>query len=233
MHLSVAAGVAGTMAVTGTVVATMTHHPTSPRFKPIAYTPADRTDISSTQGKRDVHDAVLSRERAHQKRLAELRAKRRAEARRKAAAAKKRAEARQAAAEAARKRRQAAASSYSSSMSASAAHVLEIAAAQEGDTYVHGAAGPDQFDCSGFTQYVFGQVGIALPHSAAGQASMATPVSDPRPGDLVIVYNGSGGSVGHVAIYAGSGYWYEAANPDETVGKHRAWSTNVSYGRVL
>ena len=232
MHLSVAAGVAGTLAVTGTVVASVTHT-SSPRFKPVAYTPPDRTDIASAQGRRDVQQAVLTREQARAKRLAELRAKRRAEARRRAAA-KRRAEARAAAAAAAaQQEQQASATTYTSKMSATAQHVLEIAAEQEGDTYVYGAAGPDQFDCSGFTQYVFGQVGISLPHSAAEQASMATPVSDPQPGDLVFVYNGSGGSVGHVAIYAGGGYWYEAANPDETVGKHRAWSTNVSYGRVL
>ncbi|MDQ1617104.1 MAG: hypothetical protein QOJ60_3043 [Actinomycetota bacterium] len=230
MHLSVAAGVAGTMAITGTVVASVTHT-SAPRFKPVAYTPPDRTDINSVQGRQDVQQTVLAHERARQKRLAELRAKRRAEARRKAAA-ERRARAR-AAAEAAAAQQQVSAPTYSSSMSATAAHVLEIAAEQEGDTYVYGGAGPDQFDCSGFTEYVFGQVGISLPHSAAGQESMATPVSDPQPGDLVFVYNGSGGSVGHVAIYAGDGYWYEAANPDETVGKHRAWSTNVSYGRML
>ena len=116
---------------------------------------------------------------------------------------------------------------------ATAAHVLQIAAAQSGDSYSYGAAGPDSFDCSGFTQYVFGHVGISLPHSAAQQATIATPVSQPQPGDLVFVHNGGGGSIGHVAIYAGDGYWYEAANPNEPVGKHRAWSTNVTFGRVL
>ena len=118
-------------------------------------------------------------------------------------------------------------------MSASAAHVLELAAAQSGDSYSYGAAGPDSFDCSGFTAYVFGQVGISLPHSAADQSSIATPVSQPQPGDLVFVHNGGGGSIGHVAIYAGGGYWHEAAHPGQTVGKHRAWSTNVTFGRVL
>src|SRR5262249_53161444 len=108
-----------------------------------------------------------------------------------------------------------------------------IAAAHSGDAYVYGAAGPSAFDCSGFTMYVFGQVGISLPHSAAAQASIATPVSSPQPGDLVFVHNGSGGSISHVAIYAGGGYWYEAANPSMGVDKHAAWSSNVSYGRIL
>jgi peptidoglycan DL-endopeptidase CwlO len=47
------------------------------------------------------------------------------------------------------------------------------------------------------------------------------------------VHNGSGGSIGHVAIYAGGGYWYEASNPSQPVGKHPAWSSNVTFGRVL
>ena len=62
---------------------------------------------------------------------------------------------------------------------------------------------------------------------------MAPRSSSPQPGNLVFVHNGEGGSVGHVAIYAGNGYWYEASNPSTGVGKHRAWSSNVSYGRVL
>jgi cell wall-associated NlpC family hydrolase len=118
-------------------------------------------------------------------------------------------------------------------MSRSAANVLSIAAAQSGDRYVHGANGPDSFDCSGFTQYVFGKVGISLPHSSGAQRSMVSRISSPQPGDLVFVHNGGGGSVSHVAIYAGNGYWYEASNPSIGVGKHRAWSSNVSYGRVL
>ncbi|MEO7981598.1 MAG: NlpC/P60 family protein, partial [Sporichthyaceae bacterium] len=79
----------------------------------------------------------------------------------------------------------------------------------------------------------FAKMGISLPHSSAAQRSMVQSVSSPQPGDLVFVYNGGGGSIGHVAIYAGGGYWYEAANPSAGVGYHRAWTTNVSYGRVL
>jgi cell wall-associated NlpC family hydrolase len=41
-------------------------------------------------------------------------------------------------------------------------------------------------------------------------------------GDLVFVYNGGGGRVGHVAIYAGGGKWWEASNPRTGVGLHKA-----------
>ena len=120
-------------------------------------------------------------------------------------------------------------------MSASASHALQIARdAASGAYYAHGGAGPNGFDCSGFTMYVFCKMGISLPHSSAvAVGRWCSSVSSPQPGDLVFVYNGGGGSVGHVAIYAGGGYWWEAANPSVGVGYHRAWTTNVSYGRVL
>jgi peptidoglycan DL-endopeptidase CwlO len=226
MNISIAAGVAGTVAVTGTVVAVADDHPVKPRIKPVAFVASDSalTNATAQAQRRDAAAMVRMDQRLAAIKAAKLRAR----ARHRAAAKR--------AAKAHRAALRAAARSFSrvdEHMSASAAHVLQIAAAQSGDSYVYGAAGPDQFDCSGFTQYVFGKVGISLPHSAAQQATIATPVSQPQPGDLVFVHNGSGGSIGHVAIYAGGGYWYEAANPNEPVGKHRAWSTNVTFGRVL
>jgi cell wall-associated NlpC family hydrolase len=227
MNISIAAGVAGTVAVTGTVVATASDHSVSPRIKPVAFTNTDTGVASAAAQLQRQETAALARQ---DQRMAAIKAAhRRAVARHKAAA-------RRAARAAHRAAAQTASRSYTrvdEHMSATAAHVLEIAAAQSGDSYSYGAAGPDAFDCSGFTQYVFGHVGISLPHSAAGQATVATPVSQPQPGDLVFVHNGSGGSIGHVAIYAGGGYWYEASNPSQPVGKHPAWSTNVTFGRVL
>jgi cell wall-associated NlpC family hydrolase len=230
MHMSIAAGVAGTVAVTGTVVAVASDRPVHSRVKPVGFTAPD-TDVSSTAAVLAQHATVAQARQGREREAVKAHlqaAKRKADARHKAAAER---------AAAARTAQLAGASrSYSrvdEHLSSSAAHVLQLAAAQSGDSYSYGAAGPDAFDCSGFTQYVFGQVGISLPHSAAGQSSVAKPVSQPQPGDLVFVHNGGGGSIGHVAIYAGGGYWYEAANPGQTVGKHRAWSTNVTFGRVL
>jgi cell wall-associated NlpC family hydrolase len=226
MNIGIAAGVAGTVAVTGTVVAVAADTPVTPRIKPVAFTASD-TGVSSPLAEQLRQEA--SRQAQQDQRAAALRAaKRKAKARHHAAV--KRAKAARAA------RLHTASRSFSrvdEHMSASAAHVLQIAAAQSGDSYVYGAAGPGSFDCSGFTQYVFGKVGISLPHSAAAQSSMATGVSQPQPGDLVFVHNGGGGSVSHVAIYAGGGYWYEASRPGQPVGRDRAWSTNVTFGRVL
>lgn len=232
MNVSIAASVAGTVAVTGTVVAVASDQPARPRLRPVANS-HPISSMTSAANVRNLHDAVRA---AGQEREHQLARQRIAAAKKKAAA--KRAKARKRAAQRAAEARQYSTSSRSYSrvdehMSASAAHVLEIAAAQSGDHYAYGAAGPDSFDCSGFTQYVFSKVGISLPHSASAQYGVAQHVSSPQPGDLVFVYNGGGGSIGHVAIYAGGGYWYEASNPSQPVGKHRAWSTHVSYGRVL
>jgi cell wall-associated NlpC family hydrolase len=233
LHLGVAAGVAGTVAVTGTLVASAAPVPTTATQQKISPNlAASITTLSDQRAKQSAIQKQLAAQRAAE-------AKALAEAKKRKAAARRAAALRAAELRAAEARKKAAASRSNSftrtdeRMSASAAHVLSIAAAQEGDRYQYGAAGPDAFDCSGFTQYVFGKVGISLPHSSSAQRSVARRVSSPQPGDLVFVYNGDGGSIGHVAIYAGNGYWYEASNPSRPVGKHRAWSSNVSYGRVL
>jgi cell wall-associated NlpC family hydrolase len=237
VHISVAAGVASAVAFTGTVVAVASDQPARPHRhrvsveRPFA-APGQQAsmhlhragvlaDVSRAEA---LHRLAVARHRATVKREKA----RRAAAKR--AAAKRAAEARALGSSTASR-------SFSRSdgpMTASAAHVLELAAtAASGAYYVHGGAGPNGFDCSGFTQFVFAQVGISLPHQSGSQRGVARSVSSPAPGDLVFVYNGGGGSIGHVAIYAGDGYWWEAANPSTGVGKHRAWSTSVSYGRVL
>ena len=51
--------------------------------------------------------------------------------------------------------------------------------------YSYGGTSPAGFDCSGFTAYVFRQVGISLPRTAEQQRQAVTRVSNPQPGDLV------------------------------------------------
>jgi cell wall-associated NlpC family hydrolase len=234
LQLSIAAGVAGTLSVTGTVVASAADSTTvatqAHGVKSSAIVPANPADLSTTTGAFALKDAVTA---AQEQRQADI-------AKAKARAAAKREAARKAAAKAKAVKLAGSSRSFSSvsrgveRMSASASHALQLAAAAaSGAYYAHGGAGPNGFDCSGFTMYVFSQMGISLPHSSSAQRSMVANVSSPQPGDLVFVYNGGGGSVGHVAIYAGGGYWWEAANPSVGVGMHRAWTSNVSYGRIL
>ena len=111
--------------------------------------------------------------------------------------------------------------------------VIDIAAAQNGDRYVYGGDGPDEFDCSGLTQYAYGKVGKYLPHKASLQVGYTTRVSksDRWHGDLVFFYDSSG-YVYHVAIYAGDGYIWHAPNSRETVKKEKLWTDRVFYGHV-
>ncbi len=107
--------------------------------------------------------------------------------------------------------------------------VLGVAAAYSGIWYLYGGNTPAGFDCSGFTQFVFGQVGISLPRTAQDQRNASTPVADPQPGDLV--FFGSGYAY-HVGIYAGNGMMYDSPRSGTQSGLHPIWTTDVTYGRV-
>ena len=55
-----------------------------------------------------------------------------------------------------------------------------------GRPYVYGANGPNAFDCSGFTSYVYRHFGVSLPRTARSQFSAGSAVSRDNlaPGDL-------------------------------------------------
>jgi peptidoglycan DL-endopeptidase CwlO len=106
--------------------------------------------------------------------------------------------------------------------------ILSIAEAYTGIYYVYGGSTPSGFDCSGYTQYVFGQAGISLPRTAAAQQAAATPVSNPQPGDLVFF----GYPAYHVGIYAGGGMMYDSGKPGIPSQKRAIFSGVSGYGRV-
>ncbi|XID94445.1 C40 family peptidase [Paenibacillaceae bacterium WGS1546] len=64
------------------------------------------------------------------------------------------------------------------------------------------------FDCSSFTQYIYGKYGVKLPRTSKAQATKGVKVakSNLKKGDLVFFNVASRGSgIGHVAVYVGNG----------------------------
>lgn len=80
--------------------------------------------------------------------------------------------------------------------------------------YVWGGTTTAGWDCSGFTQYVYAQFGVSLPHYSGSQANCGMYVdslANAQPGDLLA--NGT-----HAAIYIGGGMVVNALNPYQGTG---------------
>jgi len=97
--------------------------------------------------------------------------------------------------------------------------VLAFAQAQLGKPYVYGAAGPDNFDCSGLTLRAFQAVGIGLPRTSEEQwqAGPRLPADQLAVGDLVFFDPEPSGLPGHVGIYAGNGLMIDAPHAGAVV----------------
>jgi cell wall-associated NlpC family hydrolase len=92
--------------------------------------------------------------------------------------------------------------SLSRSPNMQAAKIIAEGKKHLGKRYVHGTAGPNTFDCSGFTSYIFGKFGYNLSRSSQVQYTQGTPVDrhSLRPGDLVFFKGRTSSGVGHVGM---------------------------------
>lgn len=78
--------------------------------------------------------------------------------------------------------------------------LVQLALTKNGRPYARAGSGPNSFDCSGFTMWVYKQFGIDLPHGSVTQFKVGKKVErkDIRPGDLVFFYRSH--CVGHVGL---------------------------------
>lgn len=117
---------------------------------------------------------------------------------------------------------------------------VQITAAQKGDPYQYGAAGPNRFDCSGLLYYSFRRAGFTnIPRTSSQQANFTKriPRNRMKRGDFVFFTN-SNGSVYHVGVYGGrnkkTGKRFLIHSPSSGKRVHRApiWANNWFAGTV-
>lgn len=111
--------------------------------------------------------------------------------------------------------------------SANGSAIVEIASRYVGVPYLWGGTTPSGFDCSGYTSYVYAQVGITLPRTSSDQRNAGTVVSraNAQPGDLIW-------SPGHISIYAGGNQQVDAPKPGETIQIREIWQSSPTFIRV-
>jgi cell wall-associated NlpC family hydrolase len=104
---------------------------------------------------------------------------------------------------------------------------VRIARKQLGVPYVYGGASPSGFDCSGLVSWVYGRLGVSLPHNAAALYGVGRPVSrwKLRPGDLVF-FSG----LGHVGMYIGRNRMIHAPQSGRSV---EVQSLSVRQGSIV
>jgi len=97
----------------------------------------------------------------------------------------------------------------------------------QGSPYVWAEEGPDNFDCSGFTYYMYGSMGIEIPRVAREQAKQGKIIKADELiyGDLIFFDTNKRhrGRITHVGVYLGNGWFTHAS----TV-KHEIIYSNIN-----
>ena len=112
------------------------------------------------------------------------------------------------------------------SSSSSNSGIVDAAMQHLGTRYVYGGASAGGFDCSGFTMYMYKQLGYSLPHTATGQwksgiGTKVYSISELQPGDLVFFNDPSrnaGKACSHAGIYIGNGEIIHSSSSKKTWG---------------
>ncbi|PZD96786.1 hypothetical protein DNH61_06205 [Paenibacillus sambharensis] len=134
-------------------------------------------------------------------------------------------------------------STTSVSSSSKADRVIELAMSYRGRiSYDFGTRNQDRliFDCSSFTQFIYGKAGVDLKWGTKDQKRQGSAVSKKnlRKGDLVFFDTNNNGSINHVGIYMGSGKFIHNAPSADGLAINEIntgwWSKHyVSARRVL
>jgi cell wall-associated NlpC family hydrolase len=106
----------------------------------------------------------------------------------------------------------------SAAPAAAGEQVAALARQYVGSRYLWGGTSPVGFDCTGFVMFIYGQFGIELPRSEAGQlaSGQAVGADDLQPGDVLVFANTYRAGLSHVGIYLGDGQFVHAV--DERLG---------------
>ncbi|MFE9813020.1 NlpC/P60 family protein [Streptomyces sp. NPDC005548] len=105
------------------------------------------------------------------------------------------------------------------------AAALNAAATQIGKPYARGGTGPGSYDCSGLTQWAYGEAGVQISRVTYTQVNDGTRIgmSALKPGDLVFFNNTE-----HVGLYAGNNQVLHAPYPGAYV-RYESMSTIGSF----
>ena len=86
-----------------------------------------------------------------------------------------------------------------------------------GKPYVYGATGPNSFDCSGLTQYVYNKCGADLTRTTYTQFKQGVKVDIKNLKSVDLVFFNTQGSLSHVGIYIGGGKFIHAPRTGKPV----------------
>lgn len=97
--------------------------------------------------------------------------------------------------------------------------VVALAKKFLGTPYVYGGSSPSGFDCSGFTSYIYKQLGYNINRTAHDQLAngVAVSKSELKPGDIVMFKRAGASYVHHVGIYVGDGMMIHSPQTGDVV----------------